>query len=141
MGLKDKQILKPLAMPKFNPVWKDVEGDWCRNESLASVPFSPLESRMAKEKPGLSDGLEKLRSMLGEENFRKFISPLHNLTKNGNMLLIRIMKQNIKCSVVIQTGQRIVHGFISKAITPRPFCVQKYVRSPWLMVQKETLKI
>ena len=88
MGLKDKQILKPLAMPKFNPVWKDVEGDWCRNESLASVPFSPLESRMAKEKPGLSDGLEKLRSMLGEENFRKFISPLHNLTKNGNMLLV-----------------------------------------------------
>ena len=61
--------------------------------------------------------------------------------QNGNMLLIRIMKQNIKCSVVIQTGQRIVHGFISKAITPRPFCVQKYVRSPWLMVQKETLKI
>jgi hypothetical protein len=86
--IKGNQALRPLSMPRFNPVWKDVEGDWCKNESLASVPFSPLESRIAKEKPGLSQGLEKLRSLLGEDNFRKFISPLHNLTQNGNMLLV-----------------------------------------------------
>ena len=57
------------------------------------------------------------------------------------MILVMLGRIPIKELAVIQTGQRIVHGFISKAITPRPFCVQKYVRSPWLMVQKETLKI
>ena len=88
MSLQGKQVLKPLSMPKFNPVWKDVEGDWCKNESLASVPFSPLETRIAKEKPGLSDGMEKLRSLLGEEGFKKLISPLHNLTRNGSLLLV-----------------------------------------------------
>ena len=88
MRQKEMQGLKPLAMPKFHPVWKEVEGDWCRNESLASVPFSPLESRIAKEKPGLVKGLGKLRSLLGEESFRKLISPLHNLTKKETMLLV-----------------------------------------------------
>ena len=77
MSLQGKQVLKPLSMPKFNPVWKDVEGDWCKNESLASVPFSPLEARIAKEKPGLSQGLEKLRSLLGEEGFKKHTERQH----------------------------------------------------------------
>ncbi len=88
MNLRDKEGLKPLTMPKFHPVWKDVEGDWCRNEALSSVPFSPLESRIAREKPGLTAGLARLRSLLGDEKFGKFISPLHNLTKNGTMLLV-----------------------------------------------------
>ena len=49
--------------------------------------------------------------------------------QNGDMLLIRIMKQDIKRSVVVQAGQRIVHGFISKVVTPRTFCFRKYIRS------------
>ena len=88
MDAKKDRGLQPLAMPKFHPVWSEVEGDWCKNEALSSAPFSPLESRIKEEKPGLSEGISKLRALLGEEKFNKFISPLHNLTKNKNMLLI-----------------------------------------------------
>ena len=88
MEAKKNRGFQPLAMPKFHPVWRDVEGDWCKNEALSSTPFSPLENRIKEEKPGLSEGMSKLRALLGEEKFSKFISPIDNLTKNKNMLLI-----------------------------------------------------
>lgn len=37
-----------------------------RDAKVVTVPFSPLELRMSKEKPYLMEGLAKLREKLGE---------------------------------------------------------------------------
>ena len=86
--MMENRGLQPLTMPKFNPVWKEVEGDWCDNEFLSAVPITPLEERMAEKKSPLLEGLRKLRSLLGDSVFDKHISPLHNLTSHEGKLLI-----------------------------------------------------
>ena len=86
--MKKNTGLKPISMPKFKPVWKNVEGDWCKNEALSTVKMKPLEERIAESRPSLSTGLGKLRSLLGEEKYQKLVEPIHNLTQREKMLLV-----------------------------------------------------
>ena len=44
-----------------------------RDAKVVTVPFSPLELRMSKEKPYLMEGLAKLREKLGEDDFKRLI--------------------------------------------------------------------
>ena len=86
--MKQSVGLTPISMPEFKPIWQDVEGDWCKNETLFSVEMSPLERRIAEERPSLSASLGKLRSLLGDKKYQSLIDPIHNLTKREKILLV-----------------------------------------------------
>lgn len=55
---------------------------------VVTVPFSPLEKRMAKEKPQLMPGLKKLREELGDAEFERLITRIHNINVAGERCLI-----------------------------------------------------
>ena len=55
-----------------------------RDAKVVTVPFSPLELRMSKEKPYLMEGLAKLREKLGEDDFKRLISKVHNINLSGD---------------------------------------------------------
>ena len=61
---------------------------WVKNDHLQVIPFTSLEQRIAASKPQLLAGLLKLRKILGDEKFEKYINPLHNLTRNDTALLV-----------------------------------------------------
>jgi hypothetical protein len=58
-----------------------------KETKVVTIPFTPLEERMAKEKPELMEGLMKLRELLGVEKFKKHISTIHNINKSGNKIM------------------------------------------------------
>lgn len=59
-----------------------------RDAKVVTVPFSPLELRMSKEKPYLMEGLAKLRKKLGENDFKRLISKVHNINLSGDRIMI-----------------------------------------------------
>ena len=54
-----------------------------KDARVVTVPFTPLEQRMAKEKPYLMEGLAKLKEILGEDSFKRLISNVHNINLSG----------------------------------------------------------
>lgn len=50
-----------------------------RDARVVTVPFSPLEERMQKEKPDVFERLQKLKAIIGEETFKRLVSKLHNI--------------------------------------------------------------
>ena len=50
-----------------------------RDARLVTIPFSPLEERMQKEKPEVFERLQKLKAIIGEETFKRLVSKLHNI--------------------------------------------------------------
>ena len=50
-----------------------------RDARVVTVPFSPIEKRFAKEKPQLMPGLQKLREELGDAEFDRLITRIHNI--------------------------------------------------------------
>lgn len=62
---------------------------WDDNPMLHHEDFTPLTERIAKEKPELMDGLNKLRELMGGENFELLINSLHKLVKRDeNMMML-----------------------------------------------------
>lgn len=59
-----------------------------RDARVVTVPFSPLEQRMAEEKPYVMERLQKLKEILGEETFHRLISKVHNINYAGNRILL-----------------------------------------------------
>jgi hypothetical protein len=55
---------------------------------VVTVPFSPLEKRMAKEKPQLMPGLKVLREELGDAEFERLITRIHNINVADERCLI-----------------------------------------------------
>lgn len=43
---------------------------------------------MSKEKPYLMEGLAKLREKLGEDDFKRLISKVHNINLSGDRIMI-----------------------------------------------------
>ena len=50
-----------------------------RDARVVTIPFSPLEERMQKEKPEVFERLQKLKAIIGEETFKRLVSKLHNI--------------------------------------------------------------
>lgn len=80
--------LTALRMPAVSPALSDVEGDWCQNPHLRMEERTPLDARIAAERPALSSGLKKLREALGEATYTQYIDSVRNLTKSGRTLLL-----------------------------------------------------
>ena len=50
-----------------------------RDARVVTIPFSPLEERMQKEKPEVFERLQKLKAIIGEVTFKRLVSKLHNI--------------------------------------------------------------
>ena len=59
-----------------------------RDTRVVTVPFSPLEKRMAEEKPLVMEKLQVLKEILGEETFHRLISKVHNINYDGSRILL-----------------------------------------------------
>ena len=66
-----------------------------KDARVVTVPFTPLEQRMAKEKPYLMEGLAKLKEILGEDSFKRLISNVHNIIRNHSGVKLKSTAQNI----------------------------------------------
>jgi len=65
-----------------------------------TVPFSPLEERIAREMPHLSGALAELRSFMGTNDFEKYINSLVSLRKVGDQVLL-ITKREMFRSILV----------------------------------------
>ena len=83
-----EESLEAVKMPKVAPAIAGAEGDWCHNSHLSTEKLTPLDERIALSRPFLSEGLKKLRDLLGTEKYEKYIGTLPNLTKNGHMVVV-----------------------------------------------------
>lgn len=63
------------------------EIDDTKNPYLSMEILTPLESRM-QEKPEMLAGLNKLKELIGEERYKKYISTIKNMNKRDGMLLV-----------------------------------------------------
>ncbi len=59
-----------------------------RDTRVVTVPFTPLEKRMAVEKPLVMEKLQKLKEILGEETFHRLISKVHNINYADTRVMI-----------------------------------------------------
>lgn len=61
---------------------------WAQNSHLTVERFRSIEERIAAEKPHLSASLAKLKELLGEERFGKYINRLQTISKSHQTLLL-----------------------------------------------------
>lgn len=59
-----------------------------RDARVVTVPFSPLEERMQKEKPEVFARLQKLKEIIGEETFKRLVSKVHNINYADTRVMI-----------------------------------------------------
>ena len=64
---------------------KEIDDD--KNPMLSVEPLTPLENRM-QDKPEMLDGLKKLKELIGEDKYKKYISDIKNMNKRDGLLLI-----------------------------------------------------
>ena len=58
------------------------------NEHLSAAVLTPLEQRIAVEKPDFLDGVKKLKKSMMADTYARCIERIHNITKSGNTLMI-----------------------------------------------------
>ena len=74
-----------------------------KDARVVTVPFTPLEQRMAKEKPYLMEGLAKLKEILGEDSFKRLISNVHNINLSGpRIMLVAVLISNANVCLLSQ---------------------------------------
>ena len=59
-----------------------------RDARDVTVPFSPLEERMQKEKPEVFARLQKLKEIIGEETFKRLVSKVHNINYADTRIML-----------------------------------------------------
>lgn len=59
-----------------------------RDARVVTIPFSPLEERMQKEKPEVFERLQKLKAIIGEETFKRLVSKLHNINYSDTRIMM-----------------------------------------------------
>lgn len=59
-----------------------------RDARVVTVPFSPLEERMKKEKPEVFARLQKLKEIIGEPTFKRLVSKIHNINYSGTHIML-----------------------------------------------------
>ena len=59
-----------------------------RDARVVTVPCSPLDERMQKERPEVFARLQKLNEMTGEETFKLLVSKVHNINYADTRIMI-----------------------------------------------------
>ena len=92
------------------------EEDFVLAAKVVTVPFSPLELRMSKEKPYLMEGLAKLKEKLGQDDFKRLISKVHNINLSGDRILIVAESELHRTNIERECLQHIAEAFNVKFI-------------------------
>ena len=82
-----------------------------RDTRVVTVPFTPLEERMAKEKPQLMEGLLKLHELLGDEKFKRYISNVHNINVSGHAILLVAESELHRTNIERECIKEIMQAF------------------------------
>ena len=69
-------------------VINNATGDWAPNPHTRMVKLTPIEERIKEERPELSEGMTRLREILGEDTYQKRISSLVNITRSGETIMV-----------------------------------------------------
>lgn len=64
-----------------------------KDARLHMVAFEKMEIRAAREKPYLMEGLEKLKTIMGKEDFDRYINSAENINISGNSMLILVPEE------------------------------------------------
>ncbi len=59
-----------------------------QNARVVTIPFSPLEVRMEREKPYVFERLQKLKAIIGEDTFKRLVSKIHNINYADTRIMI-----------------------------------------------------
>ena len=59
-----------------------------RDALVVTVPFTPLEVRMQKEKPEVFARLQKLKEIIGEDTFKRLVSRVHNINYADTRIML-----------------------------------------------------
>ena len=59
-----------------------------RDAKVVTLPFTPLEQRMQKEKPQVYAKLQLLREEIGDDTFKRLVSKIHNINYAAGRVLI-----------------------------------------------------
>lgn len=59
-----------------------------RDTRVVTVPFSPLEQRMQREKPLVYEKLQVLKEIIGEETFKRLMSRVHNINYADTRIML-----------------------------------------------------
>lgn len=59
-----------------------------QNARVVTVPFTPLEVRMEKEKPEVFARLQALKEVIGDETFKRLVSKIHNINYAAPRIMI-----------------------------------------------------
>ena len=59
-----------------------------RDARVVTIPFSPLEERMQKEKPLVFERLQKLKEIIGEETFKRLVSTVRNINYADTRIML-----------------------------------------------------
>ena len=93
------------------------EKEWLvGNPELTAEEIPPIEERV-KDNPKLIDGLTKLKSIIGEEKFNRYVSPLQNIARNDTSLLIRTRNVLERSFFIRECGDALRDAFAVKAVT------------------------
>ena len=59
-----------------------------RDARVVTIPFTPLEVRMQKEKPEVFARLQKLKEIIGEDTFKRLVSRVHNINYADTRIML-----------------------------------------------------
>lgn len=59
----------------------------CEN-SLETVPFTPLEERLQAEDPALLEGVAKIKAGMEDRDFQRYINSLLSVKKHGDTVFL-----------------------------------------------------
>lgn len=83
---------------------------------VITEPFSPLEGRIANEKPEMLPALLKLKELIGEESFNKHINTLQNIRRNETTVMLitakEIHRTNIEANYLAQIEEAFAVQFV-----------------------------
>ncbi len=85
-------------------------------ETRYSIPFIPLDKRLATEAPQLLPALESLKNALGPQNFEKYINSLVSLRRVDDQLLIITKREMNRSIIVSRFLPAIMASFAVKAV-------------------------
>lgn len=81
------------------------------NDSLEKVAFTPLEERIGAENPALINGISKLKALMGEFDFDKYINSLIGMTRHGDVMFLITKNAMHKSVIELKFVKSIIDSF------------------------------
>ena len=82
-----------------------------RDARVVTIPFTPLEVRMQKEKPEVFARLQKLKEIIGEDTFKRLVSRVHNINYADTRIMLVAESELHRTNIERTIMQTIVNDF------------------------------